>query len=94
MIHLVVRRSGTLLGRDIQPGDVLCIDLESSAPIVLGVELPRNIGQVLGAMVEGSVEPVDITPDAARDLLAPRTSAARPPRVLDLRPRLGSASAG
>jgi hypothetical protein len=88
MIRVVVRVEGVLLGRRVYPGDILCIDLTSDAPVILGAELPRNVGQLLGALEAGLVEAVDVTPDDARSLLAPRPSPPPPPRVLDLRSRL------
>lgn len=90
MIRTVVRRPGILLGREVQPGDVVCIDLESDAPVVLACYLPRNVGQLLGALEDGMVEAIDLTPDDARALLSPPPTPPRPPapRVLDLRARL------
>lgn len=90
MIRTVVRRAGILLGREVQPGDVVCIDLTSNAPVVLAATLPRNVGQLLGAIEDGMVETVDLTPDDARALLSPLPTPPRPraPRVLDLQARL------
>lgn len=86
MLHLIVRRPGVLLGREVRPHDVISIDLSSDQPVVLVSEVPRNVGQLLGALTDGAVDPIDITPDVARELLSP--SPASPPRVLPLRPRL------
>lgn len=94
MIRLVVRHPGTLLGREVQPGDLIGVDLESAAPVVFVAELPRNVGQLLGAIVDGTVEPIDLSPDAAAQLLAPPPSSPRSSRVLDITARLGSASSG
>lgn len=83
-----MRRTGVLLGREVREGDVLAVDLRDPGRVVLAAELPRNDGQLLGAMMEGVIEPVNLAPDAARELLAPPPSPRRPPRVLDLQARL------
>lgn len=83
-----MRRAGVLLGREVREGDVLSVDLGGPDRVILGAELPRNDGALLGAIMDGTLEPVNLAPDAARALLAPPPSPRRPPRVLDLRARL------
>lgn len=84
MIRLVVRRRATVLGREVEPGDVLSVDLASRECVVLAARIPRNDGALLVALNDGLVDPVDITPDDARELL----EAAQPPRLPLRAPRV------
>lgn len=82
--HFVARRFGVVLGRPVQPGDVIVLACREGRA-TLAVELPFNPGGVLAAMEDGLLDPIDlpVAEISAQLRPAPDQRAQRPaPRVL------------
>lgn len=80
----VVQKAGEVCGRAVQPGDVITVAAREGR-IALAIELPNNVGAVLGAMEDGLLEPIAIPrAEIAAQLRPPREVRARRPatRVL------------
>lgn len=88
--QLRVVRPTTIAGVELPVGAILDLDTADASAVVVQ-RIAWNAGAVVGAMVEGDLEPVAITPAALSLALQPRTAALSPPpavpRVLAFRPR-------
>lgn len=82
--HFVVRTAGVVLGRPVQPGDVVTLAVREGR-IALAVELPFNPGGILAALEDGLLDPIDVPVADVQAQLRPTPAqrAQRPvPRVL------------
>ncbi len=68
-VRLVVRRAGTFAGREVRVGDVISLDT-ADCRTVFAADLAWNPGAALGLLADGTADPIDITADDARRLLA------------------------
>jgi hypothetical protein len=83
--RLRVTRLTRLGERTLLPGDILDLDTADQTA-VLAVSLDWNVGAVLGLMAAGDADPIDLSPDAARQALW-AAAPPPPPRVLAFRRR-------
>jgi len=89
MLTFVVRSAATLGGRAVQPGDVIRVHVgQHERPVVLAAEMVHNEGELLGALVEGVLDPINLAPSDAVEIFEQRRRASQPPRLLDLTARL------
>lgn len=89
MLTFVVREPAVIGGRPVQPGDVIRVHVGAiDRPAILAIELPHNEGELLGALVDGVLDPINLSPDDAVQILERQRALAQTPRLLDLTARL------
>lgn len=69
-LRFTTTRACTIGDTPIPAGAVVDLDDEAMDSVV-AIRLPHNPGALLGLLVDGSIQPIDLSPSAARDMLTP-----------------------